>query len=144
MHLEKVACSVTHHLVDEVSREFPDQLRSRQGDLLLYETLHFLGFDVKLNNYNKNVSVHPNTLIRSSLDKEKCYKTLVYKGRVRKAIKEVRHGEIIYYKHKMHDLMDEYNTYEVLQPQDLSKYVSADEFMNVNDFGGKSTSEECL
>ena len=144
MYNDKMACSVTHHLVDEVSREFPESLRSIRGELLLPETLYFLGFDIKTGMSNKNFSKHPDTLIRSLTDKEKCYKTLVYKGKLRHAVKSVINGEIIYHENEMHHLMDEYNTYEVLQPEDLSKYVSDDELLWIEDFGGKSTLEECL
>lgn len=144
MHLEKVACSVSHHLVEEVSAEYPETLRDIRGNILIPETLHFLGFDVKVGMQDKNVSTHHNMMIRSNKDKTRCYKTTVYKGRVRKAIKGVVNGVIEYERHKMHELLDHYNTYEVLQPDDLSKYVKEEDLLYIEDQGGRSTLEECL
>ena len=144
MYLDKKVCAVTHHLVDEVSRANPEHLRTPLGEIKLYETLHHLGFHINWKMYNKDVSIHQNMRIRSCLDKKKCYKTLVYKGKLRNEFKEIVDGEMIYDKYKTHHLSDQYDLHEVLQPVKLMDYVKESEFFFIEDFGGKSTLVECL
>lgn len=141
---DKYTCCVTHHLVDEVSLENPELLRNRSGTIRLYETLYYLGFKVNFGMLNKNISIHPDCLIRSSEDYTKCYRTKVYKGIVRKAVLNVKDGNIIYDKYNHHHLLDDYLAHEVLQASNLSKYIEKDELLNVEDFGGKSKLSDCI
>ena len=145
MHLENNTCAVTHELVEEVSKEFPEQLRDAKGGLRLYETLFFLGFKIKWNTYNKDVTTCNDFRIRCNDNPRKCYKTKVYKGLVRNDIESVSPtGEITFRKNTLHHLVDEYNKYEVLQPKDIHKYIADIDINDIDDFGGKSTLEECL
>ena len=140
---DKPTCCVTHDLVEEVSWTNPALFRAN-GKPKLYDVLYYLGFHVKFNTYSKNVSKHKNTLIRSSEDSERCYYTKVYKGTVRKAIKNVINGETDYYNHQLHHLADEYQKHEVLQPENLSKYVCEEDLLWVRDFGGTAKSSDFI
>lgn len=135
-------CSVTHHLVDEVSRAHPEQLM-QDGEVSVYRTLYFLGFDIKNSLYNKNVTKEYDKLIRSMQYPRKCYYASVYTGFLRNKIKSVDtcevDGKLIkvnYDKGQYHFLKDSYNKHEVLQAGNIDNYVTFEEFLDIDSFGG--------
>ena len=136
-------CCVTHHLVEEVSWTNPKLFRDK-GGVKLYETLYHLGFNINWRMNNKNVSTHKNVLIRSNENYEECYYTKIHKGWVRNAVDYVDGTEVVYDRYKFHHMLDQYNKYEVLQPDNLSDYVKDDELLKVEDFGGKAKLAECI
>ena len=136
-------CCVTHSLLDEVSWTLPTLLR-RNGEVSVYRTLFYLGFKIKKSIGNRNVSIHKDMLIRSSEDNEQCYRDTVYKGVLRKGVKDFKDGNIIYHKHEFHHLLDKYLEREVLQPSDLKDYILDQEIKWIEDFGGKSKLADCI
>lgn len=144
MENQVVRCSVTHHLVEETSKQNKDLFLDARGNIKLTEVLFHLGFKINKKVLTKNVSVHNNMLIRSSKNKRQCYRTKVYKGVLRNAIKDVVGEEIIYHKHKLHDLYDKYVDIEVLQPDNLYDYVKEKDLHWIDEFGGRSSLLDCL
>ncbi len=135
-------CSVTHHLVDEVARSHPEHLM-QDGEVSVYRTLYFLGFNIKNSLYNKNVTKECGKLIRSMQYPRKCYYTDVYTGFLRNKIKSVDicevDGKLIkvnYDSGRYHFLKDSYNKHEVLQAGNIDNYVSFEEFLDIETFGG--------
>lgn len=143
-YTEGTTCCVTHHLVDEIGRSYPELLMDDKGNVDTYKTLYHLGFNVNFNMYNRNVSVHKKTLVRSNDNFEECYYTTVYKGFIRNAVDSVEEGVITYNRNKFHHMYDMYRQFEVLQPVNLSNYVSKDELLKIEDFGGKSKLSDCI
>jgi hypothetical protein len=135
---QEVSCCVTDHLVQEVSKLHPELFIDKNGKVKLYEVLFHLGFNIKIKDISKNVSVHDDALIRSMSDHEKCYKARVYKGVVRQAVLSVVNGDITFDKYNMHELAKAYDKYEVLQPVNLNEYVSSEDLFWVKDFGNRS------
>lgn len=140
---ENPTCCVTHSLLEEVSYTNPKLLR-KNGKVLIYRTLFYLGFIIKDSLGNRNISIHPNMRIRSSHNNRQCYRDTVYKGVIRNAIKDFEDGEVIYHKNKLHHLFDKYLEREVLQPTDLKGYILDQEIRWITEFGGTSKLSDCI
>lgn len=131
-------CAVTHHLVEDVANSNPNVFKERNGAVKLHSVLYYLGFDIRNSLIDKNVTYHPDALIRCSNDNKKCYRANVYKGWLRDEVSSVVDGKIKYNKGKKHILHDTYNQYEVLQSVDLAKHIGAEDYLDIDDFGGKT------
>ncbi len=144
-YTEGTTCSVSYGLVHETAQLYPEMFYDKNSEIRIYDVLHYLGFQVNYQMWNKNVSKHENVLIRSNENPLQCYYTDVWRGWVRNAVKEVTpEGKIIYDKHSFHELAKEYSKYEVLQPTNLSDYIDEEDLLFIDDFGGKSPLSECM
>ena len=125
-------CSVTFHLVHEVAHSEPEKFLNKNNEIKTYEVLHYLGFNIDKHTHTRDITEVPQVLIRNNHNQRTCYYADIYKGLVRNI------------KGASHPLLDEYMRYEVLQPTNLSTYVSDDELFNIDDFGGKTKLEDCM
>ncbi len=144
-YTEGTTCSVSYGLVHETAQTMPEVFYDKNSEIRIPSVLHHLGFNIHFKGHNRNFSKHENVLIRSNENPLQCYFTDVYRGWYRNAVKEVTpEGKIIYDKHSFHELANEYNKYEVLQPTNLSDYIDEEDLLFIDDFGGKSPLSECM
>lgn len=142
MHLEKnetKTCAVTRHVIEEVAVKLPKLFKTKKGKTKVHAVLYYLGFDIKNDIPSKNVKFCKNILVRCNDIPSKAYRADVYKGRIRKDIKEVTDsGEVIYHKNKLHPLSSAYSMYEVLQSDNLFNWINEDSLIDIDTFGGRT------
>ncbi|AUR87452.1 coil containing protein [Vibrio phage 1.101.O._10N.261.45.C6] len=142
--LDQPVCSVTRELVQEVADSNPNVFKTPNGSINEVAVLYYLGFHVDASSkYNyQGVYILDEVYVRDYKNPERCYRTTVYNGRLRKAHKTDAKGKVLFnekgkplYSKAWHELYDVYINVEVLQPSDLKAFVSEDRFENILDVG---------
>ena len=131
-------CSVTKELVYEVANMYPDYLISEEKGINIPATLFALGFYIDKGDYLKGVRVVEDVYVRTLQDPEHVYKTKLYTGVIRKAVRSVKGGKIIYKKDQYHFLKPYYEKNSVLQPNTLEKYVCPEDIKVIFKVGEES------
>lgn len=124
---------VTKHLVTEIACSDPDVYIDEYNEIRTYKVLEYLGFKVAHSLYNKNIHLEEHTLVRCTDKPYLVYYADVYKGYLRKVKIGECNGKNIYDYHKLKYMYDKYN---VLQPSDLSIYITPEELLDITEIGG--------
>ncbi len=144
-HVEQRLTCVTKELVHQTAHTQPD-LFIRDGVIQTYFVLYHLGFDIRWKRIDKNVAISENKVVRDQTRPYLTYRTTIYKGLLRRAVKSVNSTEpynecsevqapdgIRYHRYKWHELEDLYRKYGVLQPTNLSDYIQEEDMINIAD-----------
>ena len=146
---KSTVAAVTEHLVMEVAEENP-QLFIREGKIDIEGVLYYLGMDVDkrivaegkdrdgLWNVN-NYSIQYDKMVRSIQFPRKAYKTTVYKGYIRNAVKVVNgkllldeSGHPMKDKTKHHHMKELYDKFTVLQCKDVLRYIAVEDMVDLD------------
>ena len=134
----KLTGSVTEHKVIEVAESNPE-LFMPEGEVCVPRVLFYLGLDVRSSMYDNNYSVEDDFLIRSTKFPTKAYKTRVYSGDVRKATKIDENGNPVPDKDKIHPMSQVYLAVNVLQADNIERFVSEKDMIDVSTIGNKKS-----
>ena len=128
--------SCTKEFIEAVANIYPEYLIDKDGNVDICATLYLCGFHITNKDYLRGIRITEDAVVRSWKYPYMTYKTTVYSGKCRKAVKGVdSEGKVLYDMNKWHCMKPFYEKCEILQPTNLEAYIDVSTLRNILEIG---------